>query len=167
MMKILKCEVVANIDAVTTSGAVLGAALVHLRTVKGMKQAELATAVGLSASTWSRIEKGESGLSIDQLRQVAKVLGTTPGDILDLQEKWEAKAVKTGLRVAEGTVVAGAASLMGTAAGTTALLSVGPVAMVLPVFGAALLRIIEAAFAADTAINKDGNGEQQGDGRGN
>lgn len=88
-----------ELNAVTTSGAVLGAVLVKLRTLQGMKQGDLAEAVGVGASTWSRIEKGESGLSIDQLRLAAKALGQTAGRILEIAEAAEQEAIKKGINV--------------------------------------------------------------------
>lgn len=89
----------ADIDAVTTFPAVLGAVLVKLRTEKGMKQGDLAAAIGLGASTWSRIEKGDSGLSIDQLRLVAKALDVTPGLILEMVETAEKEVADHGIRI--------------------------------------------------------------------
>lgn len=128
----------ASIDVVTTSGAVLGAVLVKLRTAKGMKQADLAAAIGLAASTWSRIEKGESGLSIDQLRLVSKALGVKPGLILEMVEASEEEVEKHGVRVDQETSMAtiSAAVATGAVAGT-----------VIPVFGAALGGLIGAAIA--------------------
>jgi transcriptional regulator with XRE-family HTH domain len=94
----------ANFDAVTTSGAVLGAVLAKLRAEKGMKQSDLAAAVGIGSSTWSRIEKGESGLSIDHLRLAAKALSITPGQLLDLVEAAEQEVVKHGVRIETSTM---------------------------------------------------------------
>ena len=124
---ILKLAQQAPIN-VTTSGAVVGAVLVTLRTAREMKQAELAAAIGLGASTWSRIEKGESGLSLDQLRQVAKVLGVTPGGILDMVEAAEAGVVRQGLLIDPDPAAA-----IGT---------------VIPVVGAVLVSIIRGSIAA-------------------
>lgn len=88
-----------GIDIVTTFPAVLGAVLVKLRTEKGMKQGDLAAAIGLGASTWSRIERGSSGLSIDQLRHVAKVFDITPGLILEMVEASEEEIKGRGIRI--------------------------------------------------------------------
>jgi len=64
-----------------------------------MKQGDLAAAVGIGASTWSRIEKGESGLSIEQLRLAAKALSVTPAHILEMLEKAEEEVVSHGVRI--------------------------------------------------------------------
>lgn len=68
----------------TTFAAVIGAILAKIRDEKGLTQADVATALGLTTSTWSRIEKGESTLSAEQLWQAANRLGVSPGSILDV-----------------------------------------------------------------------------------
>lgn len=86
---------------VTTSGAVLGALIVKLRTDKGMIQGDLAAAINISPSTWSRIERGESGLSIEQLKNVAKVLGVAPWHILKLADDEEKALRNRGIYIDE------------------------------------------------------------------
>lgn len=141
----------ANFDAVTTSGAVLGAVLVKLRTEQGMKQADLAAAVGIGSSTWSRIEKGESGLSIDQLRLAAKALSITPGELLELVEAAEQEVVKHGVRIETSTMSLKrfAKELMHddimTVGGGAAL--GGVVGFAIPIVGTALGAIVGGAVA--------------------
>ena len=139
----------ANIDAVTTFPAVLGAVLVKLRTEKGMKQGDLAAAIGLGASTWSRIEKGDSGLSIDQLRLVAKALDVTPGLILEMVEASEKEVSACGVRIEPSWPSRiGKAALI---AGPVAL----PIPFAIPVVGSALSALIAAAI-----INYRGKSEK-------
>jgi transcriptional regulator with XRE-family HTH domain len=45
-------------------------------------QKQFADAMGVSPSTWSRAESGQSGLSLDQLAGAARVLQTSPAEIL-------------------------------------------------------------------------------------
>ncbi len=135
----------ATIDAFTTPGAILGAVLVKLRTEKGIKQGDLAGLVGISASTWSRIEKGESGLSIEQLRAVAKALGVAPGTILELAAAAEKEVEDHGVRIAShGSAYASGAAAAGAAAGAAAAGAVAGAAIgtVVPIFGTALGAII-------------------------
>jgi transcriptional regulator with XRE-family HTH domain len=47
-----------------------------------MPQAEMARAVGLSQGCWSRIERGASGFTIDQLEIAARALSTSSEEIL-------------------------------------------------------------------------------------
>jgi len=84
-------------EAVTTSNAVLGAVLAKLRSLQGLKQIDLAEAVGVGTSTWSRVEKGEGDLSIDQLRLAAKALGSTASQIIEIAEAAEMEAIKSGI----------------------------------------------------------------------
>ena len=58
----------------TTYPAVLGAVLVRKRKEMGLDQVTVAKKVGVSRTTWSRVENGEVALSIDQLPKVAEVL---------------------------------------------------------------------------------------------
>ncbi len=89
----------ADMEMFTTSSAVLGQILAKLRSDAGKKQNEFANEIDVGASTWSRIENGESGLSIDQLRRAAKALGVSPGEILDLAETAERELEAKGVRV--------------------------------------------------------------------
>lgn len=66
----------------TTYPAVVGRILVLARESVGVPQAELAAAAGVSQSTWSRIENGSSGLSIEQLSLAAAKLRCTPGHLV-------------------------------------------------------------------------------------
>lgn len=130
----------ADVEIVTTSGAILGQILVKLRNEAGLKQNELAEAVGLSPSTWSRIEKGDSGLSIDQLRAAARALGVSSGQILEMLETAEKEVSGRGVDV-KPTWEAGSVKniLIGAV--------VGPV---LPLVGAALGSLLATLLTDDT-----------------
>lgn len=79
-----------SIGQFTSYTAVVGQVLINLRTEKDIKQGELAQAVQVGQSTWSRIEKGEVALSVDQLARASKYLGVTPSNVLE----WADKAVR-------------------------------------------------------------------------
>ncbi len=66
----------------TTYQAVIGRVIVKLRKELVVDQALLANAVGVTQSTWSRIERGESSLSIEQLAKAAEHLRVNPSTIL-------------------------------------------------------------------------------------
>ena len=57
----------------TTYQAVLGRLIVQKRQEKQIDQGEMARHVGVSRSTWSRIEAGASALTMDQLAKAATV----------------------------------------------------------------------------------------------
>ena len=65
----------------TTYQTVLGRLIAMKRRQNQMDQDELARHVGVSSSTWSRIEAGLSALSIDQLAKAAAKLGTPVGEL--------------------------------------------------------------------------------------
>lgn len=62
--------------------AVVGRVVQQHRELRGMKQADLAGILGITQSAYSRIEKGQTPMTITQLGQVASHLGLAPGDIL-------------------------------------------------------------------------------------
>ena len=74
--------------AMTTYPALVGAFLAAKRKELGLSQSALAESVGLTVSTWSRIENGESALTIEQLKLAGDKLNVLPSQILkDVDEK--------------------------------------------------------------------------------
>lgn len=66
----------------TTYQAVLGRLIVQKRQEKQIDQGEMARHVGVSRSTWSRIEAGSSALTMDQLAKAAGKLGLSLGELM-------------------------------------------------------------------------------------
>lgn len=62
--------------------AVVGAVLLARRREQGVSQAEMASAVGVNVSTWSRVENGDSALTLEQLALAAAALKTRPSSVL-------------------------------------------------------------------------------------
>ena len=89
----------------TTSRAVLGAVIIKLRTDKKLKQKDLATIIGISASTWSRIERGDVGLSIEYLKGVAKALDMLSWDILQIADMTEKELIKYDIHINETSII--------------------------------------------------------------
>lgn len=84
---------------ITTYPAVLGAILMNLRNDLGRTQLEIAQSSDVKKSTWSRIEKGESSISVEQLVFAARALGVSAATIVDLAEA-AVKALRAqGIRV--------------------------------------------------------------------
>lgn len=73
-----------SVNGNTTYPALVGNILAQLRKQRGLGQAEFAAMLGLGQSTWSRIEKGQSALTIEQLAKAADQMGMQPHDILAL-----------------------------------------------------------------------------------
>jgi transcriptional regulator with XRE-family HTH domain len=68
--------------------ALIGRIVEHRRTQLRIRQEQIAQALGISQSAYSRLEKGQSAMSVTQLRIVASQLNTTPPDILDQTERY-------------------------------------------------------------------------------
>lgn len=81
--------------------AVVGAILLAKRKEIGLSQAEMAEAVGLNVSTWSRVENGDSAMTIEQLAFAAVALNVRPSSILEATEikleELDAKGIATGV----------------------------------------------------------------------
>lgn len=73
-------------SAGTTYSAIVGQILAIEREKAGYSQGVFAENMNISQATWSRIEKGSSGLSIEQLAQAARLLGTNPAELLQLAD---------------------------------------------------------------------------------
>jgi transcriptional regulator with XRE-family HTH domain len=76
-----------RLRSATTYPAIVGAVLVAIRERAGVKQADVAAQVGLAASTWSRVEAGTSGLSVEQVARAADALHVLPSAILDVADR--------------------------------------------------------------------------------
>lgn len=87
----------------TTYPAVVGQVLARIRSERGLTQAAVANGLDLTQGSWSRIERGESGLTVDQLRDACDVLGVRPGDVLRRAEQATAELKGMGVQVAKGT----------------------------------------------------------------
>lgn len=62
-------------------GARLGDALRQLRHARGVRQNELASALGLKKSTWNLIENGRRTLSVERFAAACTMLGASPADV--------------------------------------------------------------------------------------
>lgn len=76
----------SSTTAVTTYPEIVGCVLTLLRKELKATQSTIAEAVGVGVSTWSRIENGESALTVEQLALAAQALDVTPGLILQLAD---------------------------------------------------------------------------------
>ena len=102
-------------------GAIVGRTIAARRSAVAIDQAQLAAAVGVNQSTWSRIERGQSALTVDQLRIAAAALKVTPASLLDQAEQAVRQARERGIRVLTSretsTIDAGVALIGGAALG--------------------------------------------------
>lgn len=83
----------------TTYPSVVGTVIEKLRKNAGVNQSEIASHLGVTQATWSRIEAGNSALTIEQLMQVAEKLGNKPGDILHIADQSVRQLESQGIKV--------------------------------------------------------------------
>jgi transcriptional regulator with XRE-family HTH domain len=83
----------------TTYPAIVGCLLAEARGKRGLDQAALAAKVGISQSTWSRIERGDSSLTVEQLYRAARALGQRPSDILKAADVAAKGLTHSGIRI--------------------------------------------------------------------
>lgn len=125
---------------VTSYSAVLGAVLAQGRDAKNLTQQELAKLVGISGSTWSRIEKGSSPLTVDQLRRAAEGLGMSSSEVLSLVERSVDHLNSRGIEVRE---------LDGDSTKVPEMqLKHLVLAGIVPIFGPVLMALVAAGAAA-------------------
>ena len=131
----------------TTYQAILGRLIARKRQERGMDQEEMARCVGISRSTWSRIEAGTSALSIDQLAKAASALDVSLGDLMLEVDDLVRELRKQNVEVHESRDQARAASAKSGGAAAVAFL------------GGAVLGSIIATMLADRDPNKKRGGE--------
>ena len=86
----------------TTYPAIVGAVLLNLRERHGLQQSEVAEALGLSPSTWSRVERGALAVSLEQLAAAAEYFETSPGQVLQEADSAVTRLRKQGVHVEPG-----------------------------------------------------------------
>ena len=79
----------AHIDNQT----VIGKTLKQLRKERGLTQAEVADALHLNRSTYTKYETGSNAPSAEQIKNISKIFGVTTDDILNPQPKEKVKLV--------------------------------------------------------------------------
>lgn len=90
-----------NVQPTISYGAVVGQVILQHRKLAKLDQLALAEALGISQSAYSRLEKGESSMTLAQLRAVALRLGCSPGDLIHDADRLEANLRASGVIVTE------------------------------------------------------------------
>jgi transcriptional regulator with XRE-family HTH domain len=83
----------------TTYPTIVGVVIAQLRDQQGLLQEHLAQHLGVTQATFSRIENGQSSLTVEQLRLVAQRLGKNPSHILAFAEEIELRMHNQGIEV--------------------------------------------------------------------
>ena len=109
-----------NLKPATTYPAIVGRILVDLRKRATIGQDVVAGAMGITQSTLSRVERGESALTVEQLARAAKPLGESASSILSMADSAVLELKDQGVNVSyqkskseidTGLVLIGAAAL--------------------------------------------------------
>lgn len=93
--------------------ALIGQVLLGHRGRNGLHQNDLAAALGVSQSAYSRIEQGDTTVSISQLRVIARRLGIPPGDLLREADGLAERLRMQGVEVSDEKGVHPAAVMIG------------------------------------------------------
>jgi transcriptional regulator with XRE-family HTH domain len=66
----------------------IGEKIRKIRELKGLKQENIATAVGMSVTAYGNLERGTTPLPYDKLEEIAKALEVTVADIVTMPEEF-------------------------------------------------------------------------------
>lgn len=106
-----------------TYTALLGQILQYHRQRVGLQQADVAAALGILQPAYSRIEKGDTSITVAQLRIVARRLGMQPAQIVHEAEQWAQNLRQQGVTVTDEREVPKAALVVGLGILAAALLA--------------------------------------------
>lgn len=101
MTEIYPSSKTSSPQQMTTYPAIVGSLITQARTEAGLRQDELAERTGVPQSTLSRIERGSTHLTLNQLRKIAPALRRQPSEIVALAEKAEFLLQMNGAEVKE------------------------------------------------------------------
>jgi transcriptional regulator with XRE-family HTH domain len=90
-----------TIQASISYGAVLGKVIAVGRHNAGIHQKDMAGALGVTQSAYSRLEKGQSAINPGQLRRIAILLNKTPGTLIGQADEYIEKLEAEGVVVTD------------------------------------------------------------------
>lgn len=93
-----------TMQSVTTYSQIVARTVGYLRQQQGSyDQKTFALHMGVSPSTWSRIENGQVGLTLDQMAHAATLLGyASPSELLAMADRAASNMQRQGVRVLVG-----------------------------------------------------------------
>jgi transcriptional regulator with XRE-family HTH domain len=84
-----------------TYAMLVGRIVEHHRRRLNIHQEQMAQALGTSQSAYSRLEQGQSGMSVTQLRVIADKLQTTPAALLHHAEQYANQLRAQGVKITD------------------------------------------------------------------
>ena len=103
----------SQVPAILPYPVLVGQVIQARRNQMGLHQSQVADAIGLSRSAYSRIESGDTSMTLSQLRPVARVFGLAPGQILAEADRYAAQLEVSGVSIPDMKAVNPAAILIG------------------------------------------------------
>lgn len=88
-----------TMQAETSYPAVIGRILEFKRKELNLDQGDIAKQLGITQSAWSRIERGQSGISMEHLIKVSEILNTKPFEIIQAADEASEKLKSDGVKV--------------------------------------------------------------------
>lgn len=88
-----------NTQAVVPYNTLVGKSIEKLRTQAGLTQADLAAALELGQSGYSKLESGQAAMTVAQLRIIAAKLKCEPHAILKSADELASKLERSGVEV--------------------------------------------------------------------
>lgn len=98
--------------AVITHAAVLGRVIKHHREQSSIGQEELARALGITQSAYSRLESGQSSLSVSQLRAIARKIRVPASTLLHEADTYANRLRAQAVEITEDKQESGAGLLI-------------------------------------------------------
>jgi transcriptional regulator with XRE-family HTH domain len=90
-----------DFPASLTYGAVLGQVIAKRRQLDGMHQKALAEGIGLTQSAYSKLEAGQSTMSVVHLRQIARQLKCTPHGLIEEADQLALQLEQQGVTLSD------------------------------------------------------------------
>ena len=91
-----------DIRPAITYAQLLGRVVEHHRRQIGLHQAAIANALSVTQSAYSRLEQGDSAMSVNHLRVIAQALRTTPAKLLSDTDNYAAALRAKGVDIRDG-----------------------------------------------------------------
>lgn len=113
--------------AVVPYSALIGGVVQNQRKFLDLQQGDIAQQLGLSQSAYSRIESGDTAMSVTQLRQIAALIGTNAQRILDQADKIAMQLRSQGVPVSHEKKDNSGAILIGLGLLAAALVAAGSI----------------------------------------
>ena len=90
-----------QIHNVTTYNGIIGALLRRRREQLGLEQGTISQKIGLTQSSYSRIESGKTSLTLAQLSAISPHYSVRPADFIDQAEQVKMNMKRQGIDVVE------------------------------------------------------------------